>query len=189
MKWGMEDHGNMNINLEEDVEKGVNLELKITCEVINTHSDSVETDSHTPSSCNKQKKFLHHSKAQIEALETFFKECPHPNEKQRIELGQRIGLDTTKVKYWFQNRRTSRIARKEWHENKILREENEKMKMENMVTLDVLGNPMCPRCLSEDMKMEQLKMENIRLKEELARVKAHLEEVSGQPGPNLAKGP
>lgn len=35
-----------------------------------------------------------------------FKENPHPDEKARLELGRRLGLESKQVKFWFQNRRT-----------------------------------------------------------------------------------
>jgi len=37
---------------------------------------------------------------------SFFKNCAHPDEKQRLELGRRLGLESRQVKFWFQNRRT-----------------------------------------------------------------------------------
>jgi Homeodomain len=35
-----------------------------------------------------------------------FKECPHPDEKQRMQLSREVGLDPRQIKFWFQNRRT-----------------------------------------------------------------------------------
>ncbi|KAE8726841.1 Homeobox-leucine zipper protein HDG5 isoform 2 [Hibiscus syriacus] len=39
-------------------------------------------------------------------ISTVFKECPHPDDKQRTRLGQELGLKPRQVKFWFQNCRT-----------------------------------------------------------------------------------
>ena len=35
-----------------------------------------------------------------------FKECPHPDEKQRLQLSRELSLAPRQIKFWFQNRRT-----------------------------------------------------------------------------------
>ena len=40
-----------------------------------------------------------------------FKECPHPDDKQRMKLSQDLGLKPRQVKFWFQNRRTQMKVR------------------------------------------------------------------------------
>ncbi|KAK1295813.1 hypothetical protein QJS10_CPB15g00697 [Acorus calamus] len=98
------------------------------------------------------------------------------------ELAQRIGIDDAQVRYWFQNRHTRTKLRMEEYENKLLREENDMIMQENMANLDFLRRHMyCSRCLNGGMTVEELRMENIWLRKELARVIAHVEDVSGQP--------
>ncbi|KAK4762431.1 hypothetical protein SAY86_008199 [Trapa natans] len=53
-----------------------------------------------------RKKYHRHNPDQIQQLESFFEECPHPDEKQRIELSHVLGLESKQIKFWFQNRRT-----------------------------------------------------------------------------------
>ena len=37
---------------------------------------------------------------------SFFKECPHPDDKQRKELSRELNLEPLQIKFWFQNKRT-----------------------------------------------------------------------------------
>ena len=39
-------------------------------------------------------------------MASLFKECPHPDDKQRKELSRELGLVPLQVKFWFQNKRT-----------------------------------------------------------------------------------
>jgi homeobox-leucine zipper protein len=40
-----------------------------------------------------------------------FKECPHPDENQRMQLSRELGLEPRQIKFWFQNRRTQMKVR------------------------------------------------------------------------------
>lgn len=57
-------------------------------------------------SSGKKKRYHRHTARQIQEMEAMFKECPHPDDKQRMRLSQELGLKPRQVKFWFQNRRT-----------------------------------------------------------------------------------
>ncbi|KAA8520591.1 hypothetical protein F0562_014847 [Nyssa sinensis] len=124
----------------------------------------------------RKKRYHRHTPQQIQELEALFKECPHPDEKQRLELSRRLCLETRQVKFWFQNRRTQMKTQLERHENSILRYENDKLRAENMTIRDAMRNPICTKCggaaIIGDISIEEqhLRIENVRLKDELDRV-------------------
>ncbi|KAK3038084.1 hypothetical protein RJ639_031638 [Escallonia herrerae] len=124
----------------------------------------------------KKKRYHRHTPQQIQELESLFKECPHPDEKQRLELSRRLCLETRQVKFWFQNRRTQMKTQLERHENSILRQENDKLRAENMSIREAMRNPICTNCggpaLIGGISLEEqhLRIENARLKDELDRV-------------------
>ncbi|KAK1426579.1 hypothetical protein QVD17_15255 [Tagetes erecta] len=136
---------------------------------------------------NKKKRYHRHTQHQIQELENFFKECPHPDDKQRKELGRRLTLEPLQVKFWFQNKRTQMKAQHERHENSQLRNENEKLRMENIRYKEALNNATCPNCggpaaIGEMSFDEQhLRIENARLREEIDRISGIAAKYVGKP--------
>ncbi|CAH2071654.1 unnamed protein product, partial [Thlaspi arvense] len=122
---------------------------------------------------NKKKRYHRHTQRQIQELESFFKECPHPDDKQRKELSRDLALEPLQVKFWFQNKRTQMKAQHERHENQILKSDNDKLRAENNRYKEALSNATCPNCggpaaIGEMSFDEQhLRIENARLREEV----------------------
>ncbi|KAL1219186.1 Homeobox-leucine zipper protein HDG1 [Cardamine amara subsp. amara] len=135
--------------------------------------DDLDTSDKPP---RKKKRYHRHTPKQIQDLESVFKECAHPDEKQRLDLSRRLNLDPRQVKFWFQNRRTQMKTQIERHENALLRQENDKLRAENMSVREAMRNPMCGNCggpavIGEiSMEEQHLRIENSRLKDELDRV-------------------
>ncbi|TKY65530.1 Homeobox-leucine zipper protein ANTHOCYANINLESS 2 [Spatholobus suberectus] len=140
----------------------------------------------------RKKRYHRHTPQQIQELETLFKECPHPDEKQRLELSRRLNLETRQVKFWFQNRRTQMKTQLERHENSLLRQENDKLRAENMSMREAMRNPICSNCggpaMIGEISLEEqhLRIENARLKDELDRVCALAGKFLGRPISSLA---
>eukprot|EP00252_Welwitschia_mirabilis_P021478 TRINITY_DN5523_c0_g2_i1.p1 TRINITY_DN5523_c0_g2~~TRINITY_DN5523_c0_g2_i1.p1 ORF type:complete len:813 (-),score=76.00 TRINITY_DN5523_c0_g2_i1:921-3359(-) len=135
----------------------------------------------------RKKRYHRHTPQQIQELEALFKECPHPDENQRLELSRRLNLEPRQVKFWFQNRRTQMKTQLERHENSMLRQENEKLRAENVTIKEAMRNPICSNCggpavLGEmSLEEQQLRIENARLKEELDRLCALAGKFFGRP--------
>uniref|UniRef100_A0ACD5YRP8 Uncharacterized protein n=1 Tax=Avena sativa TaxID=4498 RepID=A0ACD5YRP8_AVESA len=147
-----------------------------------------DDDDAEPSNPRKRKKRYHrHTPQQIQELEALFKECPHPDEKQRAELSRRLSLDARQVKFWFQNRRTQMKTQLERHENALLKQENDKLRTENMTIREAMRSPMCGGCGSPAMlgevslEEQHLRIENARLKDELNRVCSLATKFLGKP--------
>ncbi|KAM0949143.1 putative transcription factor & lipid binding HD-SAD family [Dioscorea sansibarensis] len=135
----------------------------------------------------KKKRYHRHTPRQIQELEAVFKECPHPDEKQRMQLSRELGLEPRQIKFWFQNRRTQMKAQHERADNCSLRAENDKIRCENIAIREALKKIMCPTCgsppVAEDSYFDEqkLRMENARLKEELDRVSTIASKYLGRP--------
>uniref|UniRef100_A0A2C9WGD2 Uncharacterized protein n=1 Tax=Manihot esculenta TaxID=3983 RepID=A0A2C9WGD2_MANES len=143
---------------------------------------------HDPSDPHRRKKRYHrHTANQIQKLEAMFKECPHPDEKQRLQLSRELSLAPRQIKFWFQNRRTQMKAQHERADNCALRAENDKIRCENIAIREALRNVICPSCggppVTEDSYFDEhkLRMENAQLKEELDRVSSIAAKYIGRP--------
>ncbi|KAJ0239464.1 Homeobox-leucine zipper protein MERISTEM L1 [Hirschfeldia incana] len=136
---------------------------------------------------NKKKRHHRHTQRQIQELESFFKECPHPDDKQRKELSRDLNLEPLQVKFWFQNKRTQMKAQHERHENSILKADNDKLRAENNRYKDALRNATCSNCggLSTIGEMsfdeQHLRIENDRLREEIDRLSSIAAKYVGKP--------
>ncbi|XP_078436866.1 homeobox-leucine zipper protein ROC2-like isoform X2 [Wolffia australiana] len=135
----------------------------------------------------KKKRYHRHTAHQIQVMESFFKECPHPDDKQRKELSRELGLEPLQIKFWFQNKRTQMKTQHERHENQQLRNENDKLRAENMRFREALGNTSCPNCGGQTAPGEmsydeqQLRIENSRLREEIDRISSVAAKYIGKP--------
>ncbi|KZV55179.1 hypothetical protein F511_12766 [Dorcoceras hygrometricum] len=154
-------------------------------------------DDQDPNPRPKKKQYHRHTQLQIQEMEAFFKECPHPDDKQRKELGRRLNLEPLQVKFWFQNKRTQMKSQHERHENTQLRNENEKLRAENIRYKEAVGNATCPNCggpaaIGEMSFDEQhLRIENARLREEIDRISGIAAKYVGKPMlsyPHLSPG-
>ncbi|KAH0901844.1 hypothetical protein HID58_041347 [Brassica napus] len=136
---------------------------------------------------NKKKRYHRHTQRQIQELESFFKECPHPDDKQRKELSRELNLEPLQIKFWFQNKRTQMKAHHERHDNSILKADNDKLRAENNRYKDALSNATCPNCggpaaIGEMSFDEQhLRIENARLREEIDRISSMAAKYVGKP--------
>ncbi|KAL8038218.1 hypothetical protein ABFX02_11G090900 [Erythranthe guttata] len=63
-------------------------------------------DEENYNSRNGKKQYHRHTTEQIQQLEAFYNECPHPDKNQRQQLSRELGLDQKQIKFWFQNKRT-----------------------------------------------------------------------------------
>ncbi|PNY15178.1 homeobox-leucine zipper protein HDG11-like [Trifolium pratense] len=135
----------------------------------------------------RKKRYHRHTANQIQRLEAMFKECPHPDEKQRLQLSRELALAPRQIKFWFQNRRTQMKAQHERADNCQLRAENDKIRCENIAIREALKNVICPSCggppINDDCYFDEqkLRIENAQLKEELDRVSSIAAKYIGRP--------
>ncbi|KQJ84100.1 hypothetical protein BRADI_5g18717v3 [Brachypodium distachyon] len=134
----------------------------------------------------RKRPYVRHSSEQIQELQALFDKCPHPDEMQRAELSRRLFLDPSQVKFWFQNRRTQTKAKLVRDENVQLRQENDRLRAENLCIREAMRHPVCGNCGRPvvlgvlSLEEQHLRAQNARLTEELSRVCAASSEFLGK---------
>ncbi|KAK2449390.1 homeobox-leucine zipper protein HDG11 [Trifolium repens] len=116
-----------------------------------------------------------HSPILTSRLEEIFTTLEHPTEIQRSEIAKELGLRPTQVQFWFQKRRLVKKYQNEKATSNELRAENERLHNENIQMKEQLKNILCITCgcrFCKTHEMEQLRLENARLKEEVLKKKA-----------------
>ncbi|XP_009606250.1 homeobox-leucine zipper protein HDG11-like [Nicotiana tomentosiformis] len=135
----------------------------------------------------KKKRFHRHTAHQIQRLEAVFKECPHPDDKSRLQLSKDLSLAPRQIKFWFQNRRTQLKSQLERADNCALRAENDRIRRENIAIREAIKNVICPSCggpsVTEDSYFDEqkMRMENMQLKEELDKISSIAAKYIGRP--------
>jgi hypothetical protein len=118
-----------------------------------TKSDTEPTDapSGVPSESEEDpseppKKKARFSKSQVQALDKLFQEHPFPEEYEKKELSEMIGIETTQVRHWFMNRRRQEKVKRERDENAILKKEIEMLRAEIELLKEALDKITFPNC-------------------------------------------
>ncbi|KAK8921912.1 Homeobox-leucine zipper protein ROC2 [Platanthera zijinensis] len=157
------------------------------CKSGSENVEGASGDEQDPNTRPRKKRYHRHTQHQIQEMEAFFKECPHPDDKQRKELSRELGLEPLQVKFWFQNKRTQMKTQHDRQENAGLRAENEKLRNENLRYKDALSNASCPNCGGPaalgEMSFDEhhLRIENSRLREEIDRISGIAAKYVGKP--------
>ncbi|XP_065878618.1 homeobox-leucine zipper protein HDG5 [Euphorbia lathyris] len=143
-----------------------------------------EPDSSDRAPTNR-KRYHRHTAQQIREMESLFRDCPHPDDKQRLKLSQELGLKPRQVKFWFQNRRTQMKAQHDRADNIVLRAENDSLKNENYRLQSELRSLVCPNCGGQAVPgaipFEDMRLENARLREQLEGALSFISRNSGRP--------
>ncbi|KAK1361605.1 hypothetical protein POM88_046079 [Heracleum sosnowskyi] len=126
----------------------------------------------------------YHPLQKITAMEAYFKDHSHPNQLQRNELAGNLGMDPSRVDFLFRAQTRSQSAHEE---NQALRYENGVLRALKQQYLDALNKNTCRQCTVGGSRQNNLKLENIRLREKTVLLKSKLE--SCMAGQNLQNTP
>lgn len=137
-----------------------------------------------------KKKSYRHTAEQIHQLELFFKRCAHPDQRQREQLSNALGLNLRQVKFWFQNRRNQMKTLQERHDNTQLRAEVDRLRAENVTIREAIKHHLASCSESASVHQEasdehKKHTDNAWLQEEVEHAKGSVASAK-QGGPPVA---
>ncbi|XP_015169582.1 homeobox-leucine zipper protein ANTHOCYANINLESS 2-like [Solanum tuberosum] len=115
-------------------------------------------------SSSKRKKPIRHNSDQIQALGSFFKKNSLPNKKVQLELATKLSMDINQ-------------SQLKLYENKTLKQENDKFRIEHIVMKEALENSIRYNC-KEKIDENQRKIEHDQLEDEVKRLTAQAYKLS-----------
>ncbi|KAH7439519.1 hypothetical protein KP509_04G065600 [Ceratopteris richardii] len=124
-----------------------------------------------------KKKSYRHTAEQIHQLEMFFKRCAHPDQRQREQLSNALGLNSRQVKFWFQNRRNQMKTLQERHDNTQLRAEVDRLRAENVTIREAIKHHLAS--CSESASIQQEPMDEHRKVTDSAWLREEVEHAKG----------
>ncbi|KAH0886645.1 hypothetical protein HID58_062741 [Brassica napus] len=188
-------NGNNTTTTNNDINGGIVLGDEEIDSANTSENQEDGSDHQDPARPSKRKRYHRHTKHQIQEMENFFKECPHPDDTQRKELSRQLGLDHHQIKFWFQNKRTQIKNHQERHENSQLRAENDRLRAENHQCRASIAKAICHRCGGKtaigEMSFEEhhLLLENTKLAEEIRQLSLVMPKCTGKPVMNYTLTP
>ncbi|EEC83013.1 hypothetical protein OsI_28071 [Oryza sativa Indica Group] len=150
-------------------------ESKSCSENVDGAGDGLSGDDQDPNQRPRKKRYHRHTQHQIQEMEAFFKECPHPDDKQRKELSRELGLEP------LQNQH-------ERHENAQLRAENDKLRAENMRYKEAVSSASCPIAVVPPA-LGEMSFDEHHLRVEYARLRDEIDRISGIAAKHVGKPP
>ncbi|KAK1285328.1 Homeobox-leucine zipper protein ROC4 [Acorus calamus] len=113
---------------------------------------------------NKRKK-SRHTKEHIQALNFVFEQCNRPNKNKIKELCEKLNMERSQIKIWFQNRRSHLKVEMDSHQNLILKGENHMLQVERRTLQAKLDSQVCSKCCCN--YKDELRKENATLREKI----------------------
>ncbi|XP_060185347.1 homeobox-leucine zipper protein HDG8-like [Lycium barbarum] len=123
---------------------------------------------------NGKKPVHQHSFEQVaEKLEEVFNQMQNPESHVIEQLSEDLGLDTTQVKMWFDNKRCHIQAQRDMEESEIIRLENRRLCSENLQMCFELKKRFCATCNNPEQQgaiLQYLQNENTKLREDITMI-------------------